>query len=60
MAPGSPDALGDLLWALAFTLVVGGLVWWYLYRRPNVVAYYRSVASGRRGELPAAHGHPAA
>ena len=57
---GDPEALATLPWGLGFTLVLGGLVGWYLYRRPNVVAYYHSIASGRRSPSPAAVGRPAA
>ena len=61
LAPGNPDVRSDLPWSLGVALAFGGLVWWYLYRRPNVVAYYRSLASGRRRrESPAAAGRPAA
>jgi hypothetical protein len=33
---------------LAIYLIIIGIVWWYLYRKPSVVAYYRVLEEQRR------------
>jgi len=36
-----------VLAVLAGMAAVGGAVWWYLYRKPNVVAWFNSLPRGR-------------
>jgi O-antigen/teichoic acid export membrane protein len=44
----SADDPADLVGGLVVTAVAAGIAWWYLYRKPNVVAYFDARDPSRR------------
>ena len=45
-----PEAVPDVVGTALFSVLASVVAWWYLYRRQNVVTYFRALEQRARGE----------